>query len=132
MHASTRILLVALAVVAIAAGWWVLFAINHVVLSTDVVVVMLYGVVWTALVLVATRMLLAVGFGFNRLKAGRGQASTPKPADAADALAELTSLRDRELISAEEYEAQADRDPRAPVTGPQASEGLLLLGVIRL
>ncbi len=109
MHASTRILLVALAVVAIAAGWWVLFAINHVVLSSNVVVVLLYGVVWTAVVLIATRTLLAVGFGFNRLKAGRGQASTPKPADAADALAELTSLRDRELISAEEYEAKRTR-----------------------
>jgi len=106
MHASTRILLVAVAVVAIVGGWWVLFAINHVALSTDVVVVMLYGVVWTALVLVATRVLLAVGFGFNRLTDGRGRSVTPMPAGAADALAELTSLRDRELISAEEYEAK--------------------------
>jgi hypothetical protein len=106
MHASTRILLAAVAVVAIVGGWWLLFAINHVALSTNVVVVMLHGVVWTALVLIATRVLLAVGFGFNRLTAGRGRSATPKPADAADALAELTSLRDRELISAEEYEAK--------------------------
>ncbi|MGC8634120.1 MAG: SHOCT domain-containing protein [Candidatus Limnocylindrales bacterium] len=106
MHASTRILIGAVAVVAIVGGWWVLFAINHVVLSTNVVVVILYGVVWTAVVVIATRLLLAVGFGFNRLTAGRERAATPKPADAADALAELTSLRDRELISAEEYEAK--------------------------
>jgi len=106
MHASTRILLVAVAVVLIVGGWWVLFAINHVALSTDVVVVMLYGVVWTALVLLAARLLLAVGLGYNRYTAGRGRSATPKPMDAGDALAELTSLRDHELISAEEYEAK--------------------------
>jgi hypothetical protein len=100
MHASTRILAVVVAVVAIVGGWWVLFAINH------VVVAILYGVMWTALVLLAARLLLAVGFGFNRLTAGRGRSATPRPGDAADALAELTSLRDRELISAEEYEAK--------------------------
>jgi hypothetical protein len=100
MHASTRILLVAVAVVAIVGGWWVLFAINH------VVVAILYGVVWTALVLIAARLLLAVGLGYNRLTAGRGRSATPKPIDAGDALAQLTSLRDRQLISAEEYEAK--------------------------
>ena len=100
MHASTRILLVAVAVVAIVGGWWVLFAINH------VVVAILYGVVWTALVLIAARLLLAVGLGYNRYTAGRGRSATPKPIDAGDALAQLTSLRDRQLISAEEYEAK--------------------------
>lgn len=100
MHASTRILLVAVAVVAIVGGWWVLFAINQ------VVVAILYGVVWTALVLIAARLLLAVGLGYNRYTAGRGRSATPKPMDAGDALAQLTSLRDRELISAEEYEAK--------------------------
>jgi len=100
MHASTRILLIVVAVVAIFGGCWVLFAINH------VVVAILYGMVWTALVLIAARLLLAVGLGYNRLTAGRGRSATPKPVDAADALAELTSLRDRELISAEEYEAK--------------------------
>ena len=97
MHASTRILLLLVAIVAIVGGWWFLFAAN------DTIPAIAYGVLWTAVVLVAARLLLAVGSGYNRLTTRQGQGSVPKPADA---LAELTDLRDRELISADEYEAQ--------------------------
>ncbi len=101
IHASTRILLLLVAVVAIIGGWWTLLAIND-----DVVTEVLYGVLWTALVLVAARVLLAIGFGYNRLTADRGPRATAVPADPAAALAELTDLRDRGLISADEYEAK--------------------------
>ena len=97
MHASTRILLLLVALVAIVGGWWFVFAAN------DAIPAIIYGVLWTAVVLVAARVLLAVGFGYNRLTTRRGQGSPPKPADA---LAELTDLRDRQLISADEYEAR--------------------------
>ncbi len=97
MHASTRLLLLLVTLVAIVGGWWFLFAAN------DTIPAIIYGVLWTAVVLVAARVLLAVGFGYNRLTTPRGQGSVPK---SADALAELKDLRDRELISADEYQAQ--------------------------
>lgn len=104
MHASTRILLFLVAIVAIVVGWWILYANNSPVLA------IIYGVVWTAFVLIATRVLLAIGFGFNRLTSGRGRraaesGSSGSPA-ATDALAELNQLRERQLISPEEYEAK--------------------------
>ena len=98
MHGSTRILLLVAAMVAIVGGWWALFAIN------DTVPAIAYGVLWTVVVLIATRILLAVGIGYNRLGPGRG--GRPAAADAATALAELTKLRDLGLISADEYEAK--------------------------
>lgn len=85
------------ALVAIAGGWWFLFAAN------DAVPAIIYSVLWTVGVLVVARVLLAIGLGYNRLTARRNQDPVPKPADA---LAKLTDLRDRELISADEYEAQ--------------------------
>lgn len=100
MHVSTRILLVLVAIGAIVGGWWTLLSIN------DVVVGIVYSVLWTVLVLIVARVLLALGFGYNRRTAGRGGESKEQPADAAAALAELTDLRDRELISTEEYEAK--------------------------
>jgi hypothetical protein len=100
VHASTRILLVLVAIIAIGVGWWILLSIN------DVGTGILYSALWTVLVLIAARVLLAVGFGFNRLTAGPGRGSSGRPADAAAALGELTDLRDRGLISAEEYEAK--------------------------
>ena len=98
MHASTRLLLVLVAIGAIAAGWWILLAIN----SAPVAIV--YGGVWTVAILIATRVLFVVGFGYNRLTSGRDR--KPNPADPATALAELADLRDRGLISADEYEAK--------------------------
>ena len=99
-HASTRILLVLAAIAAIGGGWWALLSIN------DVGMGIAYSVLWTILVLVAARILLAVGFGYNRLTAHRGEVSKPRSVDTASALAELADLRDRQLISAEEYEAK--------------------------
>jgi hypothetical protein len=103
VHASTRILIVLVAIIAIGAGWWTLLSIN------DVGVGIVYSALWTVLVLVAARLLLAVGFGYNRLTTGPGRESRGRPADAAGALAELTDLRDRGLISAEEYAAKRAR-----------------------
>ena len=100
MHASTRILLLLAAIVAIVVGWWVLYAIN------STVVAIIYGVLWTAFVLIATRVLLAIGFGVNRFTAGRNRGPVPGPTDAQAALAELNQLRERELISQDEYEAK--------------------------
>jgi hypothetical protein len=103
MHASTRILLFLVAIVAIVVGWWILYAIN------STVVAIIYGVLWTAFVLIAIRVLLAIGFGFNRLTSGRGrraESGSSGSAAATDALAELNQLRERDLISVEEYEAK--------------------------
>jgi hypothetical protein len=91
---SSRILLVALAGAAIIAGWWVLFAIN------DTAVAVIYSAGWTVGVLVVARVLLAVGFGYNRLTTR----DVPK--------ADLTDMRDRGVISPETYEAERDRSSR--------------------
>jgi hypothetical protein len=100
MHASTRILLILAAVVAIVAGWWVLLAINSVVIG------IVYSILWTLAVLILARVLTAVGFGYNRFTASRGRDAPPASTDAATALAELADLRDRGLISPEEYDAK--------------------------
>lgn len=102
MHASTRILLVLVVIVVIIGGWALLLAIN------DVLPALLYGLVWTAGVLIVGRLLLMVGVGYNRLRAGPSGSGEPagRKTDAATALAELTKLRDQGLISAEEYEAK--------------------------
>lgn len=100
MHASTRILLLLVAAVAIGAGWWILLAIN------DAVVGITYGVLWTVIVLIATRVLAALGFGYNRFTARRGRDGPREGADAGTALAELSDLRQRGLISPDEYEAK--------------------------
>lgn len=100
MHASTRILLLLMAFVAIVVGWWILYATNPFVEA------IIYGVLWTAFVLIASRVLYAIGSGFNRLTGGRSQGPGPGSPDAAGALAELDQLRDRHLISDDEYEAK--------------------------
>jgi hypothetical protein len=100
MHASTRILLILAAVVGIVAGWWVLLAINSVVIG------IVYSILWTLAVLILARVLTAVGFGYNRFTARRGRDAPPASTDAATALAELSDLRDRGLISPEEYDAK--------------------------
>jgi len=43
-----------------------------------------YSVLWTVVVLIVTRVLIALGFGYNRFTArrgpdGRGRALTPRP-----------------------------------------------------
>jgi hypothetical protein len=100
MHMSSRILLVLVAGAAIVAGWWVLFAIN------EVGVAVLYGVLWTVAVLVVARILLAVGFGYNRLTAK----GPPDTANATD----LGDLRERGVISTETYEAERARSSGDP------------------
>jgi uncharacterized membrane protein len=100
MHASTRILLLLVAAVAILAGWWILLAINTAVVGIT------YGVLWTVVVLIATRVLIALGFGYNRFTARRGRDAPVEITNTASALAELSDLRERGLISPDEYEAK--------------------------
>jgi hypothetical protein len=100
VHGSTRILLLLAAMVAIVGGWWALFAIN------EPVPAIAYGVLWTVVVIIATRLLLALGMGYNRIATGAGRGREAAAADTATALAELTDLRERGLISADEYEAK--------------------------
>jgi hypothetical protein len=100
MHASTRILLLVVTAVAIVAGWWILLAINSSVVGT------IYGVGWTVIVLIVARVLTAVGFGYNRFSARRGREGRPRSTDAATALAELSDLRERGLISPDEFGAK--------------------------
>jgi hypothetical protein len=100
MHPSTRILLLVVAVVAIVAGWWILLAINNTVVG------IIFGVGWTVIVLIVARVLTALGFGYNRFTARRGRDGPPGGRDAATALAELSDLRERGLISPEEYDAK--------------------------
>jgi hypothetical protein len=96
LHLSTRILLVAIAGAAIVAGWWILFAID------DTGVAVIYSVAWTVAVLVVARILLAVGFSYNRLRTS----DTPK--------ADPSDMRDRGVISRETYDAERARSPREP------------------
>jgi hypothetical protein len=107
MHMSSRILLVLVAGAAIVAGWWILFAIN------DVGVAAIYSALWTVAVLVAARLLLAVGFGFNRLTAKGPPSPTTQRPDSATA-ADLGDLRDRGGISPETYEAERTRSSADP------------------
>lgn len=104
MYLRSRILLVVLAGAAIVAGWWILFAIN------DTGLAVIYSAGWTVAVLVAARILLAVGFGYNRLTTNQ----RPDTANASD----LGDLRERGVISTETYEAErarssGDRDSSA-------------------
>lgn len=97
MHLSSRILLVVVAGAAIVAGWWILFAVN------DTGLAVIYSAGWTVAVLVAARILLAVGFGYNRL-------TTKRPPNATD----LGDLRERGVISNETYEAERARSSGDP------------------
>jgi hypothetical protein len=100
MHASTRILLLVVAAVAIVAGWWILLAIN------DAVVGIIYSVLWTVIVLIVARVLTALGFGYNRFTARQRREGPPGGTEAATDLAELSDLRERGLISPDEFEAK--------------------------
>lgn len=100
MHASTRILLLLVAAVAIVAGWWILLAVNTPIVGIT------YGILWTVIVLIVTRVLIALGFGYNRFTARRGRDGPGQSPDAATALAELSDLRERGLITTDEYEAK--------------------------
>ena len=95
MHLSTRILLLLVAIVLIAGGWWLLLTNNTTVAA------LIYGAIWTTAVLVGTRLLVALGFGYNRHSAGRNVASTSGTAQTS--LSELARLREKGLISPEEY-----------------------------
>jgi MFS family permease len=100
MHASTRVLLLVVAAVAIVAGWWILLAINNAVVG------IIYSVIWTVIVLIAARVLTALGFGYNRFTERRARDGPAGSTDAAAALAELSDLRERGLISPDEYDAK--------------------------
>jgi MFS family permease len=100
MHTSTRILLLLVAAVAIGAGWWILLAINTALVGIT------YSVLWTVVVLIVTRVLIALGFGYNRFTRRRGRDGPGQSPDAATALAELSDLRERGLITPDEYEAK--------------------------
>ena len=100
MHASTRILLLVVVAVAIVAGWWILLAINHAVVG------IIYSVLWTVIVLIVARVLTALGFGYNRFTARRLREGPPGSTDAATDLAELSDLRERGLISPDEFDAK--------------------------
>lgn len=100
VHASTRILLLLLAMTSVVGGLWVLFSVNA------VIVAIAYGVIWTIIVLVATRLVLTIGSGYNRFRDGGARAADASPADPAAALAQLADLRARDLISPDEYEAK--------------------------
>jgi hypothetical protein len=100
MHTSTRILLLLAMIVAIVVGSWVLLSVNN--LTPGII----YSIAWTIAVLIAARLLTAVGFGYNRFTARRGGEVPRGPADAGAALAELSALREQGLISAEEYDAK--------------------------
>jgi hypothetical protein len=104
MHMSSRILLVLVAGAAIVAGWWILFAVN------DTGLAVIYSTGWTVVVLVAARILLAVGFGYNRL--------TTKQPPASANTTDLGDLRDRGVISTETYEAERARSPGDPDRSP--------------
>jgi hypothetical protein len=109
MHMSSRILLVLVAGAAIVAGWWILFAIN------DVAIAVIYSVLWTVAVLVAARILLAVGFGYSRLMA-KEPPSPPTPRPDTTSSADLGDLRDRGVISSETYDAERARSSDADRT----------------
>ena len=100
MHASTRVLLLVVAAVAIVAGWWILLAINNAVVG------IIYSVIWTVIVLIAARVLTALGFGYNRFTARRLREGPPGSTDAATDLAQLSDLRERGLISPDEFDAK--------------------------
>ena len=100
MHASTRILLILAAGIAVVAGWWLLLAINSAIVG------IIYGILWTLAVLIVARGLMAIGFGYNRFTARRGRREPVAGAQTATALAELTDLRDRGLITPGEYDAK--------------------------
>lgn len=100
MHMSSRILLIVVAIATIVIGCWILFANN------DTGPAVLYSAGWTIAVLVAARILLAVGFGYNRL-------TTKRPADTANTT-DLGDLRDRGVISTETYEAERARSSGDP------------------
>lgn len=78
----------------------ILLAIN------DAVVGIIYSVLWTVIVLIAARVLTALGFGYNRFTARRSPDGPPGGTDAATALAELSDLRERGLISPDEFDAK--------------------------
>jgi len=95
MHASTRVLLLLVAGIAVVGGWWLLIALN------ELIVAIVLGLLWTAIVLIAMRLLFAVGFRYNRSTDARKDRGGT--GDAGKALANLARLRDQGLISVDEY-----------------------------
>ena len=100
MHASTRVLLLMAAIGLLLGGLWVLFSINTTIVAT------VYGIGWAIAILLGTRILLAVGSGYNRLRGRRTGLNPGAHQGSAAALTELADLRERELITPEEFEAK--------------------------
>ena len=80
----------------------------NVIAINDVGVAAIYSGLWTVAVLVAARILLAVGFGYNRLTT-KEPPSLPTQRPEAASSADLADLRDRGVISPETYEAERAR-----------------------
>jgi hypothetical protein len=99
MHASTRILLFLVALLAILGGWWLLLDNNTFIAAV------IYGILWSAAVLIVVIVVLKIGFGYNRMRARRVQGSVAE-VQAESALAELLRLRDAGLITTDEYEVK--------------------------
>jgi hypothetical protein len=57
-------------------------------------------------VLIVTRVLIALGFGYNRFTTRRSRDGPGQSPDAATSLAELSDLRERGLITPDEYETK--------------------------
>lgn len=100
MHPSTRALLLLAAIGVLLTGLWVLFSFNPAVPAT------VYGVGWAVVILVATRVVLALGSGYNVLHARRARGAPGDRQGSAAALTELVDLRRQELITSEEFEAK--------------------------
>ena len=100
MHASTRILILMTAIAVLVGGIWILFSLNQTLVAT------LYSVGWAFVVLIGARIVLGVGSGFNFIRARRSGGDSTRPPTAAVALAELSDLRSRDLISDEEFAAK--------------------------
>ena len=97
MHASSRILLLLLGIAVLVVGVWVLFSINSGAVATG------FSVAWAFVVLVATRVLLGIGTRYNSFRTRRSGAGPHRLGTAASALAELSDLLDRKLISDDEF-----------------------------
>jgi len=103
LHLSTRILVVLASAGAIVAGWWILMAINSVVVGV------VYSILWTLAVLIVARVLTTIGVGYNRFTARSGRDAPSERIDSATTLAELSDLRERGLISPAEYDAKRSK-----------------------
>lgn len=82
------------------AGLWVLFSLNTTIAAT------VYGVGWALGILLVTRLVLALGSGYNGLRAWRVRGASEDAQGSSAALTMLEDLRRRDLITPEEFAAK--------------------------